>query len=127
MIILCFTAIKISDNNRNGVSASGDEYLTVTVENPTINIQLDRNKNEAGFGAASSRITVKESTQAGYTLSAYVENDGDLISDDTIDKLAGELDSVVCFMGCAYVDTLINNFKDLIIKINEPKEADFEE
>ena len=54
-------------------------------------------------------------------------NDGDLISDDTIDKLAGELDSVVCFMGCAYVDTLINNFKDLIIKINEPKEADFEE
>ena len=80
LIILCFTAIKISDNNRNGVSASGDEYLTVTVENPTINIQLDRNKNEAGFGAASSRITVKESTQAGYILSAYVENDGDLIS-----------------------------------------------
>lgn len=41
-------------------------------------------------------------------------NNGDIISEDTIDKLSGELDSVVCFMGCAYVDSLINSFKNLI-------------
>ncbi len=45
-------------------------------------------------------------------------NDGDIISEDTINKLSNELDSVVCFMSCAYVDTLISGFKDLIIKSN---------
>ena len=41
---------------------------------------------------------------------------GEIISVDTIDKLKNELDSVVCFMGCAYVDGLINAYKDLIEK-----------
>ena len=45
-------------------------------------------------------------------------NDGDIISEDEINKLSNELDSVVCFMSCAYVDNLINRFKDLIIKSN---------
>lgn len=41
-------------------------------------------------------------------------NDGDIISEETIDKLKDEKDSVVCFMGCAYVDSLIAAFKDIM-------------
>lgn len=40
--------------------------------------------------------------------------DGDIISEDTISKLENELDSVICFMGCAYVDGLIKSLKELI-------------
>lgn len=39
---------------------------------------------------------------------------GEIISEETIDKLANEKDSVVCFMGCAYVDGLINAFKEIL-------------
>jgi len=39
--------------------------------------------------------------------------DGEIISEDTIDKLKNESESVVCFMGCAYVDKLIDGFKNL--------------
>ena len=41
-------------------------------------------------------------------------NNGDIISDETISKLSDEKDSVVCFMGCAYVDSLIEGFKELM-------------
>ena len=40
--------------------------------------------------------------------------DGEMISEETIDKLEPELDSVICFMGCAYVDGLINKLKEFI-------------
>ena len=49
---------------------------------------------------------------------------GDIISEDTISKLGGELDSVICFMGCAYVDGLIKALEDYII--NNKKEEDDE-
>lgn len=39
---------------------------------------------------------------------------GDIISEETIGKLKNESDSVVCFMGCAYVDSLISAFKETI-------------
>lgn len=39
---------------------------------------------------------------------------GEIISEDTIDKLSNEKDSVVCFMGCAYVDGILNAYKDLL-------------
>ena len=39
---------------------------------------------------------------------------GDMISLDTMDKLKDEKDSVVCFLSCAYVDNLIDKFKNLI-------------
>lgn len=39
---------------------------------------------------------------------------GEIISVDTMNKLANEKDSVVCFMGCAYVDSLINAYKNVI-------------
>ena len=38
----------------------------------------------------------------------------DIISEDTINKLENEKDSVVCFMSCAYVDKLIEAFKNII-------------
>lgn len=52
----------------------------------------------------------------GITSQIIVDNlkNGDMISIDTIDKLKDEKDSVVCFMSCAYVDNLIDSFKNLI-------------
>lgn len=41
-------------------------------------------------------------------------NDAEIISVECIDKLKAEKDSVVCFMSCAYVDTLISAFKEII-------------
>ena len=41
-------------------------------------------------------------------------DNGDIISEETINKLENEKDSVVCFMGCAYVDSLINAFKEIM-------------
>lgn len=41
-------------------------------------------------------------------------NNGDIISVETMDKIKDEKSSVVCFMGCAYVDKLIEAFKKVI-------------
>lgn len=41
-------------------------------------------------------------------------NNGDIISEESIDKLKDERKSVICFMGCAYVDSLISAFKEII-------------
>ncbi len=64
-------------------------------------IDCNREKQEDYPGITSSLITNKL-------------NGGEIISDDTIEKLANEKESVVCFMGCAYVDSLIENFKKVI-------------
>lgn len=45
-------------------------------------------------------------------------NDGDIISEETINKLVDELTSVIVFMGCAYVDGLIKSLKELINEKN---------
>ena len=52
----------------------------------------------------------------GITSHIIVDNlkNAEMISLDTIDKLKEEKDSVVCFMSCAYVDKLIDSFKNLI-------------
>lgn len=52
----------------------------------------------------------------GITSHIIVDNlkNGEMISQDTIDKLKEEKDSVVCFMSCAYVDKLIDSFKNVI-------------
>ena len=46
----------------------------------------------------------------------------DIISEETIDKLQDELNSVICFMSCAYVDKLITALKTYIA--NTPKEEE---
>lgn len=38
----------------------------------------------------------------------------EIISEETIDKLKDEKTSVVCFLGCAYVDHLIESFKNIL-------------
>ena len=43
-------------------------------------------------------------------------NNGDIISIDEINKLKDNKDDVVCFMGCAYVDGILNAYKDLLKK-----------
>lgn len=42
--------------------------------------------------------------------------DGEMISEETIDKLGKELNSVICFMSCAYMESLINCFKEYVYK-----------
>lgn len=42
--------------------------------------------------------------------------DAEIIDESSIDKLKNEKNSVVCFLGCAYVDSLINAFKEELKK-----------
>lgn len=58
----------------------------------------------------------KQSDYPGITSHLIIDklDNADIISEDTIDKLRNEKGSVVCFMGCAYVDSLISKFKELI-------------
>ena len=41
--------------------------------------------------------------------------DAEIIDENTINKLENELNSVICFMSCAYVDHLITELKKLIV------------
>ena len=52
----------------------------------------------------------------GITSHIIVDNlkNGDMISLETINKLKEETSSVVCFLSCAYVDNLIDSFKNII-------------
>ena len=45
--------------------------------------------------------------------------DGDIISEDTIDKLGNELDSVICFMSCASISHLIDSFKEYVKSLDQ--------
>ena len=41
--------------------------------------------------------------------------DGEIISEETINKLQDELDSVICFMSCASISHLIESFKEFVL------------
>ncbi len=45
-------------------------------------------------------------------------NDGEIISEETINKLGGELDSVICFMSCASISHLIEAFKEFVLTLD---------
>ena len=72
-------------------------------------IDCNREKQEDYPGITSSIITNE------------IEG-AEIIDEEHIDKLRNELNSVVCFMSCAYVDKLIESFKTYII--NQPKEEE---
>ena len=72
-------------------------------------IDCNREKQE-DYPGITSRIITNEIEGA------------EIIDEDHIDKLGNELNSVVCFMSCAYVDKLIESFKTYII--NQPKEEE---
>lgn len=50
--------------------------------------------------------------------------DGELISEETIDKLVPELDSVICFMSCAYIDGLVRALGELEDKISQEEKEE---
>ncbi len=68
----------------------------------------------------------KQEDYPGVTSQLIIDGlrDGELISEETIDKLVPELDSVICFMSCAYIDSLIKALGELEEKI-ENKEEEF--
>ena len=68
----------------------------------------------------------KQEDYPGVTSQIIVDGlrDGDMISEETIDKLIPEFNSVIVFMSCAYVDGLINALAKL--KENIKKEEDNE-
>jgi len=81
-----------------------DEFISaLNVADCAFLTEIDCNReNPEDYPGVSSKMIVDEL------------NNGDLISEETIGKLKEELDSVICFMGCAYVDSLINALKELI-------------
>lgn len=58
----------------------------------------------------------KQEDYPGITSHLITDNlkDSEIVSVDTMDKLKNETSSVVCFMGCAYVDGLISAYKKVI-------------
>lgn len=60
----------------------------------------------------------------GITSSIIIDKieDAELIDETSISKLEPYLDSVICFMSCAYVDKLINGLKDFIEKLPKDDE-----
>ena len=60
----------------------------------------------------------KQSDYPGVTSNLILDEieGGEIISEETIEKLAKEKDSVVCFMSCAYVNHLIDGFKEILEK-----------
>ena len=60
----------------------------------------------------------KQSDYPGVTSHLILDriSGGEIISEETIDKLKDEKDSVVCFMSCAYVNHLIDGFKEVLKK-----------
>ncbi len=89
-----------------------DEFIEALNEADKVfltEIDCNREKQEDYPGISSSIITNE------------IEG-AEIIDEEHIDKLGSELDSVVCFMSCAYVDKLIESFKTYII--NQPKEEE---
>ncbi len=71
--------------------------------------EIDCNReNPEDYPGISSKIIIDEIEGA------------DIIDKDSIDKLGSELNSVICFMSCAYIDELIDGLKEYVSSI--PKE-----
>ena len=60
----------------------------------------------------------KQSDYPGVTSHLILDkiDGGEIISEETVDKLKVETNSVVCFMSCAYVNHLIDGFKEILEK-----------
>ncbi len=60
----------------------------------------------------------KQSDYPGVTSNLILDriDGGEIISEETVNKLEKEKGSIVCFMSCAYVNHLIDGFKELLEK-----------
>lgn len=75
------------------------------IANKTFLTEIDSNREkQEDYPGITSSIILKE-----------LEN-SEIISEETINKLLPEKDSIICFMGCAYVDGLINAYKEELNK-----------
>ena len=72
-------------------------------------IDSNREKQEEYPGVTSHMIT------------DYIEG-AEIIDEATIDKLGGELDSVICFLSCASIQHLIDSFKAYVATITNNNE-----
>lgn len=81
-----------------------DEFVdALSIADMTYLTEIDCNREkQSDYPGVSSQLIISK-----------LEH-GDIISEDSIDKLKDEKNSVVCFMGCAYVDSLISKFRELI-------------
>ncbi len=79
-----------------------DEFINVlSTADKTYLTEIDCNREkQEDYPGITSEVITKEIP------------DAELISIETIDKLLNEKDAVVCFMGCAYVDGILNAFKE---------------
>ena len=60
------------------------DTISITTNDVEINVELE---DQPVYAMATSTVTVNTATEAGYTLSAYVEN-ADLVSDDSSDQVS---------------------------------------
>ncbi len=81
-----------------------DDFIQAfQVADKTYLTEIDCNReNPLDYPGITSHIIIDELPNA------------EIISEETIDKLLPEKDSIICFMGCAYVDGLINAFKKVL-------------
>ena len=87
-----------------------DQFVeSLKVANKVYLTQIDSNREKAeDYPGVTSQMIINEIEGA------------ELISEGSISKLKDEMHSVICFMGCAYVDSLIESLKIFIA--NSPKE-----
>lgn len=74
---ISFVAInQFQNNSEDSFAQAGQntDSLTITTSDVDLSVKIDEGQNSA-FGYASSQVQVKESTQFGYKLKAYVNDD----------------------------------------------------
>ena len=102
-----------------GLLVGADDYVTKPFSPSELMARVDavyrRVEMTRGLrkGDSSSDSIIHDEFELNLRNRTLLKN-GEMISLDTIEKLKDEKDSVVCFMSCAYVDKLIDSFKNLI-------------
>ncbi len=89
VLLLSFTTVfgylKSNDSHFSARADSAQEdSLSITVNDVDINIEVS---DSPVYAMATSAVTVNTATEAGYTLSAYVEN-ADLVAENTTQKIS---------------------------------------
>ena len=89
-IILILTTIAVfgylkSNDQHYSARAEGEtsDTLSITTNDVAINIELE---NDPVYAMSTSTVTVNSATEAGYVLSAYVEN-ANLVSEESTDQI----------------------------------------
>ena len=86
-----------------------DEFVkALTIADKVFLTEIDSNREkQEDYPGVTSQLIIND-----------IEN-SEIISEDTIEKLGPEKDSVICFMSCAYVDKLIESLKQYLVNQKE--------